>query len=71
MPCVTQAICAGAIEAYRGRRSRWTHSHRVDSEDSGQPLGIAGQTDEALAVLGKAIEHEPDNALLWYEQALD
>jgi tetratricopeptide (TPR) repeat protein len=34
----------------------------------GVARGKAGQRDEALAVLQKAIEREPQNALLWYEQ---
>ena len=32
-------------------------------------LGSAGQFEEAQAVLSKAIEREPDNEILWYEQA--
>jgi tetratricopeptide (TPR) repeat protein len=60
---------SGAIEAYRQAVALDPLSSRGQRR-LGATLGIAGQTDEALAVLGKAIEHEPGNALLWYEQAL-
>ncbi len=36
----------------------------------GATLGSNGREDEALAVLQSAIDHEPENALLWYEHAL-
>ena len=60
---------SGAIEAYRQSVALDPLSSRGQRR-LGATLAIAGQTDEALAVLGKAIEHEPDNPLLWYEQAL-
>jgi tetratricopeptide (TPR) repeat protein len=60
---------SGAIEAYRQAVALDPLSSRGQRR-LGATLGIAGKPDEALTVLGKAIEHEPDNPLLWYEQAL-
>jgi tetratricopeptide (TPR) repeat protein len=60
---------SGAISAYRQALVLDTLSSRAQRR-LGAALGSAGQQDEALAVLQRAIEHEPDNALLWYEQAL-
>jgi tetratricopeptide (TPR) repeat protein len=60
---------SGAINAYRQALLFDPLSSRAQRR-LGATLGSAGQEDEALAVLQKAIEHEPDNALLWYERAL-
>jgi tetratricopeptide (TPR) repeat protein len=60
---------SGAITAYRQALLFDPFSSRAQRR-LGATLGSAGQEDEALAVLQKAIEHEPDNALLWYERAL-
>jgi tetratricopeptide (TPR) repeat protein len=59
----------GAINAYRRALVLDPLSSRAQRR-LGATLGSAGQQDEALIVLQRAIEHEPDNALLWYEQAL-
>jgi len=60
---------AGAISAYRQALSLDPLSSRAQRR-LGATLGIAGQEEEALTVLQKATEREPDNSLLWYEQAL-
>jgi tetratricopeptide (TPR) repeat protein len=60
---------SGAISAYRKALMLDPLSSRAQRR-LGATLGSNGQEDEALAVLQKAIEHDPDNALLWYEQAL-
>ena len=59
----------GAIAAYRQALQFDPLSSRAQRR-LGATLGSIGQQDEALAVLQRAIEHEPDNALLWYEKAL-
>ena len=59
----------GAIEAYRQAVSRDPLSERAQRR-LGAALGASGHTAEALAVLHKAIEVSPTNALLWYEMAL-
>ena len=59
----------GAISAYRQALQLDPLSSRAQRR-LGATLGSIGQQDEALAVFQRAIEHEPDNALLWYEQAL-
>jgi tetratricopeptide (TPR) repeat protein len=59
----------GAIDAYRQALKLDSLSSRAQRR-LGVALGNAGQTDEALTVLQGAIDHEPDNALLWYEKAL-
>ena len=59
----------GAINAYRQALVLDPLSSRAQRR-LGATLGSAGQEDEALAVLGHAIEQEPGNAFLWYEQAL-
>jgi tetratricopeptide (TPR) repeat protein len=60
---------SGAINAYRQALALDSLSSRAQRR-LGATLGSIGQEDEALAVLQKAIEHEPSNPLLWYEQAL-
>jgi tetratricopeptide (TPR) repeat protein len=60
---------SGAIGDYRQALILDPLSSRAQRR-LGTTLGSIGQQDEALAVLQRAIEHEPDNALLWYEQAL-
>jgi tetratricopeptide (TPR) repeat protein len=60
---------SGAISAYRQALVSAPLSSRAQRR-LGATLGSAGQTDEALASLQRAIEHEPSNPLLWYEQAL-
>ena len=60
---------SGAIEAYRRAIALDPLSSRGQRR-LGATLGIAGQAEEGLAVLQKAIDHEPENALLWYERAL-
>jgi tetratricopeptide (TPR) repeat protein len=60
---------AGAIAAYRQALALDPLSSRVQRR-LGVELGSAGQTDEALSVLGNAISREPSNALLPYERAL-
>lgn len=60
---------SGAINAYRQAVALDALSSRAQRR-LGATLGTAGQGDEALAVLQKAIEYEPDSALLWYELAL-
>jgi tetratricopeptide (TPR) repeat protein len=60
---------SGAIDAYRQALQLDPLSSRAQRR-LGATLGSIGQQDEALAVLQRAIEHEPDNALLLYEQAL-
>jgi len=60
---------SGAIDAYRQALVLDFLSSRAQRR-LGATLGIAGQGDEALTVLQKAVEQEPGNALLWYEQAL-
>jgi tetratricopeptide (TPR) repeat protein len=60
---------SGAIGAYRQALALDPLSSRAQRR-LGATLGSAGQQEEALSVLQHAIEHEPDNALLWYEQAL-
>jgi tetratricopeptide (TPR) repeat protein len=59
----------GAIDAYRQALVLDPLSSRAQRR-LGVTLGSVGQHEEALTVLQKAIEHEPDNALLWYERAL-
>src|SRR3984885_1700014 len=59
----------GAINAYRQALVLDPLSSRAQRR-LGATLGSAGQEDEALAVLRHAIEQEPGNAFLWYEQAL-
>ncbi len=60
---------SGAIDAYRRAVAVDPLSSRGQRR-LGATLGIAGQAEEGLAVLQKAIDHEPENALLWYERAL-
>jgi Flp pilus assembly protein TadD len=60
---------SGAIAAYRRALTLDPLSSRSQRR-LGVALGSAGQTIDALTVLHAAIKHEPDNALLWYEQAL-
>jgi tetratricopeptide (TPR) repeat protein len=60
---------SGAISAYREALVLDPLSSRAQRR-LGSTLGNAGQDEEALAVLQKAHEREPANALLWYEQAL-
>ncbi|MEI9980890.1 MAG: tetratricopeptide repeat protein [Edaphobacter sp.] len=60
---------SGAIDAYRQAVKLDPLSSRGQRR-LGATLGIAGQADEALSVLGRAIEREPGNSLLWYERAL-
>jgi tetratricopeptide (TPR) repeat protein len=64
-----QGNLSGAIDAYRRAIVLDPLSSRGQRR-LGATLGLAGHEDEALAVLDKSIEHEPDNALLWYERAL-
>ena len=59
----------GAIDAYRRALTADPLSSRAQRR-LGVALGSAGQTDEALAVLNTALDHEPDNPLLWYEKAI-
>jgi tetratricopeptide (TPR) repeat protein len=59
----------GAIDAYRDALKVDPLSSRAQRR-LGATLGSAGQAEEALAVLHTAIDREPDNASLWYEQAL-
>jgi tetratricopeptide (TPR) repeat protein len=59
----------GAISAYRKALTLDPLSSRAQRR-LGASLGSNGQEDEALAVLQGAIDHDPGNALLWYEQAL-
>jgi predicted CXXCH cytochrome family protein len=59
----------GAIEAYRQALAVDPLSSRAQRR-LGATLGGAGHADEALAVLEKALQREPDNALLWYEKAV-
>ncbi len=60
---------SGAIRAYREALALDPLSSRAQRR-LGSTLGVAGQNEEALSVLQKALEQEPTNALLWYEQAL-
>jgi len=60
---------SGAISAYREALTLDPLSSRAQRR-LGSTLGVAGQNEEALSVLQKALEREPNNALLWYEQAL-
>jgi tetratricopeptide (TPR) repeat protein len=60
---------SSAIRAYRQALELDPFSSRAQRR-LGATLGSAGQQDEALSVLQHAIEHESDNALLWYERAL-
>jgi tetratricopeptide (TPR) repeat protein len=60
---------SGAIAAYRQALILDPLSSRAQRR-LGTTLGSVGQQDEALAVLQRAIEHKPDNALLWYEKGL-
>jgi tetratricopeptide (TPR) repeat protein len=60
---------SGAINAYRQALVFDPLSSRGQRR-LGATLGSAGQEDEALIILQKALDHEPNNALLWYEQAL-
>ena len=60
---------SGAIDAYRQALVLDPLSSRAQRR-LGATLGSVGQQDEAVAVLQGALEHEPENALLWYEQAL-
>jgi tetratricopeptide (TPR) repeat protein len=60
---------SGAINAYRQALVLDPLSSRAQRR-LGATLGSAGQQEEALAVLQRAIDREPGNAFLWYEQAL-
>ena len=60
---------SGAIKAYR-QALVFDPLSSCGQRRLGATLGSAGQEDEALTILKKALEHEPNNALLWYEQAL-
>lgn len=60
---------SGAINAYRQALELDPLSSRAQRR-LGVTLGSNGQEDEALSVLQEAIDHEPGNALLWYERAL-
>ena len=60
---------SGVIKAYRQALVFDPLSSRGQRR-LGATLGSAGQEDEALTILKKGLEHEPNNALLWYEQAL-
>jgi tetratricopeptide (TPR) repeat protein len=60
---------SGAINAYRQALALDPLSSRAQRR-LGATLGSAGQQEEALAVLQRAIDREPGNAFLWYEQAL-
>jgi tetratricopeptide (TPR) repeat protein len=58
----------GAIDAYRQALKLDPLSSRAQRRLA-VTLGSAGQFEEAQAVLSRAIEREPDNELVWYEQA--
>jgi FimV-like protein len=58
----------GAIDAYKRALDLDPLSSRAQRRLA-VTLGSAGQFDEAKAVLSGAIEREPNNELLWYEQA--
>jgi tetratricopeptide (TPR) repeat protein/mono/diheme cytochrome c family protein len=60
---------SGAIDAYRQALVLDPLSSRAQRR-LGVALGSAGQSEEALAVLGTAVEREPGNSLLRYEQAV-
>lgn len=60
---------AGAINAYRQALIIDPLSSRAQRR-LGSTLGLAGQGPEGSGVLQKALEREPENALLWYEKAL-
>jgi tetratricopeptide (TPR) repeat protein len=60
---------AGAIKAYQQALAIDPLSSRAQRR-LGSTLGLAGQGSEGLIVLQKALEIEPENALLWYEKAL-
>jgi len=60
---------SGATGAYRQALKDDPLSSRAQRR-LGVALGSAGQINEALTVLGTAIEREPINPLLWYEHAL-
>jgi tetratricopeptide (TPR) repeat protein len=59
----------GAISAYRQAVALDPLSSRAQRR-LGATLGSIGQEDEGRGVLQTAIDHEPDNALLWYELGL-
>jgi Flp pilus assembly protein TadD len=59
----------GAISAYRQAVTLDPLSSRGQRR-LGATLGSVGQWDEGMAVLHGALDHEPDNAFLWYELAL-
>ncbi len=58
----------GAIGAYRQALKLDPLSSRA-LRRLAVTLGSSGQVEEAQAVLSRAIEREPDNEILWYEQA--
>jgi tetratricopeptide (TPR) repeat protein len=60
---------SGAINAYRQALVSDPLSSRAQRR-LGATLGSVGQEDEALTVLQRAIDREPNNTLLWYERAL-
>jgi len=60
---------SGAIDDYRRALTLDPLSSRAQRR-LGAALASVGRLDEARAVLGTAIEREPSNALLYYEQAL-
>jgi tetratricopeptide (TPR) repeat protein len=60
---------AGAIKDYQQALAIDPLSSRAQRR-LGSTLGLAGQGSEGLIVLQKALEIEPENALLWYEKAL-
>ncbi len=60
---------SGAIDAYR-RALVFDPLSSRGQRRLGAALGSVRQEEEALAILQKALEHEPNNALLWYEEAL-
>jgi tetratricopeptide (TPR) repeat protein len=60
---------SGAIDAYRQALALDPLSSRAQRR-LGVALGSAGQNDEALGVLDKAIDREPGNSLLRYEEAV-
>ena len=60
---------AGAIKAYQQALAIDPLSSRAQRR-LGSTLGLAGQGSEGLIVLQKALEIEPENALLCYEKAL-
>jgi tetratricopeptide (TPR) repeat protein len=60
---------AGAINAYQQALTIDPLSSRAQRR-LGSTLGLAGQESEGSIVLQKALEIEPENAMLWYEKAL-